>query len=49
MLLARPESLRERIAAVSTARVVVVDEVQRAPGVLMVVHAMSKSGADAGS
>lgn len=39
-LLAQPESLRERIAGAPSARVVVVDEVQRAPSVLTVVHAM---------
>lgn len=40
VLLARPESVRERIAAIAAPRVVVVDEVQRAPGLLTVVHAL---------
>jgi predicted AAA+ superfamily ATPase len=44
-LTARPESLRERIAALPAPRVVIVDEVQRAPGVLTVVHALIEARA----
>lgn len=39
-LLSRPESLRERVAACKKPSIVVIDEVQRAPGVLTVVHAL---------
>lgn len=39
-LVARPESLRERVAALPKPSVVVLDEVQRAPSVLTVVHAL---------
>lgn len=39
-LVARPESLRERVAALKKPSVVVLDEVQRAPEVLTVVHAL---------
>ena len=39
-LQARPESLRERVAGMARPGSVVVDEVQRAPGVLTVVHAL---------
>ncbi len=39
-LVARPESLRQRVEAMRRPGVVVVDEVQRAPGVLTVVHAL---------
>jgi predicted AAA+ superfamily ATPase len=39
-LVTRPESLRERVAALRRPSVVVLDEVQRAPGVLTVVHAL---------
>lgn len=37
-LAARPERLRERVAGASEARVVVIDEVQRVPQLLPVVH-----------
>lgn len=37
-LTARPEALREQVEAMDAPGVVVVDEVQRAPGVLTVVH-----------
>lgn len=39
-LQARPESLRERVGAMARPGAVVIDEVQRAPGVLTVVHAL---------
>lgn len=39
-LRSRPEALRERVAAMRRPGVVVLDEVQRAPGVLSVVHAL---------
>jgi predicted AAA+ superfamily ATPase len=39
-LVARPESLRQRVEAVRRPGVIVVDEVQRAPGILTVVHAL---------
>jgi len=39
---ARPERLRERVAAAPDARVVVVDEIQKVPALLNVVHALSE-------
>ena len=39
-LTSRPESLRERVEAHPERRIVVIDDVQRAPGVLTVVHKM---------